>query len=474
MFRTLQACPSSCVAVITRPPEIVACFKIPISQQNAFVIYDSRSRPAYPHGAGFILNTSIDATAARLSEILPPNNHLLSDRNLQWQAQLLANFTGHVYVSTNVDSSPDEMIHAIIGSSLEILALRAEHADLKSQNSSLLSENHRLEAEIEDLEVNRREDRRRSAQLGMAQKSHQRHPNPRSSATTNAVAGPSRPQNVPAAPQQPHGKSLTRGLGPPKGNGKLPKADPRRNEQYPSFQTPHFDYTVQLQLGGPAFHSNMNQESAALVAPQQRYDGEDLRLRSQKEALTQMDLRHNQRSPASQSFDDDDFDYAVQLQLGTSAFDVDKDQESAAFAAQQQQQYDEENFRLLSQKEALSQYSQQLFQCGVCMEDHPTDDVASFKPCGHEFCRDCIRSYVVLKLGERQFPIMCPTCMAGKGKGNEDPGGTHNYHKHKTILMSDLVVSQSFVHLIGITGDQYNIWEEMEMAAFSVPLLCRG
>src|ERR1700691_5484075 len=162
--RELQAIHPSAVVIITRPPEIIACMKLIINMKDVFVIFDSHARPSHPDGAGFILNTSIHRTAARLSEILPVDSSLLSDGDLQWQAQLLANYSGHIFVSRGLDNGPEYLMQTVVESSLEILALRAEVSEVKSQNSMLTSENKRLEEEMEQMEEEHREERKRILQ----------------------------------------------------------------------------------------------------------------------------------------------------------------------------------------------------------------------------------------------------------------------------------------------------------------------
>jgi len=91
------------------------------------------------------------------------------------------------------------------------------------------------------------------------------------------------------------------------------------------------------------------------------------------------------------------------------------------------------------------------------MEKMPEDSVARPDPCRHPFCRECMREYVSSRLEEHRFPILCPTCTAGKGKGKGVTGE----------------VSQSLALDLGLTDEQFNIWTEMEMVTFSVLLHCR-
>ncbi|KAH9016423.1 hypothetical protein EDB83DRAFT_232584 [Lactarius deliciosus] len=91
------------------------------------------------------------------------------------------------------------------------------------------------------------------------------------------------------------------------------------------------------------------------------------------------------------------------------------------------------------------------------MESIPEDSVARLDPCEHAFCRECMRGYVSTRLEERRFPILCPTCTAGKGKGKGATGE----------------VSQTLAQRLGLTDAQFNIWSELEMSSFSVLLHCR-
>ncbi|KAH9028401.1 hypothetical protein EDB84DRAFT_277312 [Lactarius hengduanensis] len=104
----------------------------------------------------------------------------------------------------------------------------------------------------------------------------------------------------------------------------------------------------------------------------------------------------------------------------------------------------------------LSQAVQRVFVCGVCMEEMPEDSVARLD-CGHAFCRECIRAYISTRLEEHRFPILCPTCAAGKGNGRGATGE----------------VSQILAQDLGLTDEQFDVWIELEMSSFSVLLHCR-
>jgi len=93
------------------------------------------------------VSSSIEATARLLTELLPT-----IDSSLQWQAQLLSNYRGHVFVPHGVEMSTSTLWQAVVAQ----LSMQAEIADLKSQNRFLESEQKRLESEIKEVELQSR------------------------------------------------------------------------------------------------------------------------------------------------------------------------------------------------------------------------------------------------------------------------------------------------------------------------------
>ena len=75
--------------------------------------------------------------------------------------------------------------------------------------------------------------------------------------------------------------------------------------------------------------------------------------------------------------------------------------------------------------ELASQYMQATFQCRICMDELPEDDVATVDDCVHMMCRSCLREFVSSKIQEHRYPIFCPVCTIVKDH-NARPGGTHH------------------------------------------------
>ena len=141
-----------------------------------------------------------------------------------------------------------------------------------------------------------------------------------------------------------------------------------------------------------------------------------------------------------------------------------------------QNEFDKEDCVPSVQHAELAKSTQRLFECGICIKEMPYDSIARPDPCGHTFCRECLRGHVTARLSEHRFPILCPTCTAGKGKGKEAVGGTCCERTINLVIISyhvSLEVSQSLAQSLELTDEQYSIWTEMEMVSFSVLLYCR-
>lgn len=270
---------------------------------------------------------------------MPVDGRLLAEGDLQWQAQLLANYSGHIFIS----KGPAHLMQTVIESSLAILAMRAEIADLRLQNSTLTTASKRMEAEMEQMEDERREERRRRIQSFKDQASSSYRPASASVQINNAVAGPSR---------------LTLPL--------------------PPAYSPRSDENFLLPLDDP-FSDGHNGHPIGR-------NGNDTVLREQAQ--------------------------------------LDPERENAEAAAQMQREFDEEDRRLRAQMEEITMNLQREFRCSVCLDEQLEDYVARLEPCGHCFCRNCIRTHVVSKITENRYPIFCPVCMAETETGEGEPGGT--------------------------------------------------
>lgn len=156
----------SCAVVITRPPEIVVCFKLIQKEedepQDLYAVFDSHPRPIHPDGAAFVFGTSATDIAEYLFDILPlgeklPNNATLPT-GLQWQAQLLsavrADFFQHSGKDVRMSADAER---ALMSASCSILRMELDSEQLRSECASLKTENKRLHDEAEFLFVQKNE-----------------------------------------------------------------------------------------------------------------------------------------------------------------------------------------------------------------------------------------------------------------------------------------------------------------------------
>lgn len=377
----------SSAIVITRPPEIITCVKISIpGDSDVFMVFDSHSRPDHPDGAGFIFSTSIDVTAQYLDNLLAIDQSILSDHSLQWQTQLLANFSGLLFVAKTIrfDQDPVEAERAMIESSLAILALQAEVTDLKSQNAALQRDLRDAEHRLEEERLN----------------SHRSSTSPKSSRQYQY----SEPVWTPVPTRKKQRKK--------KGNNS--SSSPADYRPYPP--APLVYVSGELQRDDwPSLPSRKPDEPA----------GSYLTPRSSPSTPS--------RTPTPPPTLDDD----------------------AVILKELQREFDDEDFRLRAEREALADIQQLTFTCAVCTDEFPEDFIARIPGCGHGFCRECLRTYAASKLEEHRFPILCPSCLVDNT--GKEPG----------------TVTGSLIADIGVSQDHFQIFEELQISSFSILIHCR-
>ncbi|KZW03706.1 hypothetical protein EXIGLDRAFT_709364 [Exidia glandulosa HHB12029] len=120
-----------------------------------------------------------------------------------------------------------------------------------------------------------------------------------------------------------------------------------------------------------------------------------------------------------------------------------------------QEQLNAEDRRLQSERNQLARYIQQTFDCAICMETLPEDSVARVDGCSHELCRSCMRQYIASALQERRYPILCPMCKTNR-EGREPSA-----------------LSPHLVDNIGLTMEQFSLWNDLQISGLSVEMECQ-
>ena len=356
---------SSAVAIITRPPETIACLKLRLTYRNVFIIFDSRPRPSYPNSTGIIVNTSIEGTARRLTKLLP--NIDLLDGFDQSQAQLLSTYSGHVFVPHGVETPTPTLWQAVLDSSVAQLSTQVEISELLSQTESLKNKQQRLESEIKEAEAR------------------------------------SRPQET--LIQQQYQQQFESSSDPPK------LFD--RSSSRPSYFSPLTRHTSRPS-SSKAFTFTLNPFSISILN----------RFRPGSPSATKSSSGRAPGRPGR----------ATCAQTPPSDCD-----DSIFYAMRLQHEFDNEDRTLSAQRANLAKFTQRLFVCGICLEEMPDDSIARPDPCGHTFCRECLRGHVTTRLNEHRFPVLCPTCTANKGKGKGIAGGTCRQRKVSSHIISQYV-----------------------------------
>ncbi|KAH0838652.1 hypothetical protein J3R83DRAFT_6977 [Lanmaoa asiatica] len=130
--------------------------------------------------------------------------------------------------------------------------------------------------------------------------------------------------------------------------------------------------------------------------------------------------------------------------------------QTALAVSKLQNEYDLEDRRLRQEHADLARYTQATFQCSICMDELPEDDVAKVDECAHMVCRSCLRMFVSSKIHEHRYPIFCPVCTIDTER-RAQPG----------------VISRLLIEQLGISEEQSQILTEMELAEFTVQVHCR-
>jgi bacterioferritin-associated ferredoxin len=175
----------------------------------------------------------------------------------------------------------------------------------------------------------------------------------------------------------------------------------------------------------------------------------DQYLRSQPEPLGKHPERWSPRSPSSCS---DEADHQLHVEL--------------------QRQFEEEDRQLRTQLEDLKTQVPLTFDCGICLSTEAEFMIFRFEPCGHAFCRDCVRGFVQSKIVEHRFPIVCPTCAIAKDVLH--PGSTcYDLKREYMLNISLLAINSSLAEGIGLSQEQFALLSELELSTFSVLVHCR-
>jgi hypothetical protein len=260
---------------------------------------------------------------------------------MQWQAQLLAQYSAHIL---RIRRQHSDIMELIYKSNVAILEGKAREASLELEKSAAEAEQKRLEAEIVQLREARERGLRALSNLRL---SH---------------------------------------IDLPKGSA--------------SFEPPRTIAGGVAKTSAPSTSSQspVTYSSAAKGKGKMKVPGTD----------TSLDVSGRHRNElysnsGGTSLDDSrtlDYDIAEQLQ----------------------REFDFEGDQMRSEAAELARTAQVAFHCALCLESHAQDFATIIDVCGHTFCRESIRGYIVTKIEEHRYPVLCPVCSVDRSR-TSDPGG---------------------------------------------------
>ncbi|KAF8657107.1 hypothetical protein AX16_002294 [Volvariella volvacea WC 439] len=124
-------------AVITRTPEIIICFWVPLNLANRkgiYAIFDSHPRPMHPDGAAFIFSPTKKKMLDYLSDLIQFDKSILDFGESNWQLQLLSQYSAHFFSAKPPSRSTEsESVRVLMELSVSEFSARKQVEDLKSE-----------------------------------------------------------------------------------------------------------------------------------------------------------------------------------------------------------------------------------------------------------------------------------------------------------------------------------------------------
>jgi len=288
---------------------------------------------------------------------------------MNWQMQLFLNYSGHFFIARKHRMYDADSENALYDANMCILELKLDQTEMKTNISELQKRIQALELENSSLLAQIKASEKGKA-VDRSSVTHSRGGTKRSlqNSTTRAVDHYSHSSSSVNAPSvDPSSNSYAAAARRAKNTANSNKGPVVRNlSKQADFQRDT----------GPSSSSNSHVVSLAAAGPS----------------------RNDSHSPKSEL-------------LSASA-----DEASLLLALQMQADFSNEDSNLRTQLHDL-QSSQSTFQCGICIDDNPMDDIYvlhSGDKLGHNFCRTCLREHITVQLQEHRFPIFCPMCVAGR------------------------------------------------------------
>lgn len=376
------------------------------------------------------------AAARYLAGLLHFDEDILRDVDVQWQAQLLGHCSGDVFVAAEAPPNGAKWAETALEASLQVLSLEAQVRELQEKAQSLEDDKKRIRQELVGVEHDLiqmddmlRKEQEKNERLRQKYAPYQPQRN-------RWEPGPTFSQG---ASQQTQGdSSFWSYVWPKSGSGSSASGAAK-------------DYGKAQSDSATRLNGNSQGEGSTHRGYKSRHHRETPRDQMRREDEAKRRSTAEPTEPAKPVPDIDPV--AVQLQI----------------------HFDEENRELEQQMRDLQAIQPEFFDCGVCFEKFQEDHIARVDPCGHAYCRDCLRGHAVSRIDEHRYPVLCPLCTADRTR-TDPPGGTCVRVFARRMLSdrcSAAEIDDEAIRQLGLTEEQYAIFEEMQMNKFSIMIHCR-
>ncbi|KAH7320373.1 hypothetical protein B0J17DRAFT_621772 [Rhizoctonia solani] len=443
---------------MTRPPEVISVMHIPITRStnndrppwladhratSIYLIFDSHPRSNHPHGAAIHVFPSQrrEDVAQYLMDLFQVDQEIINDPSLEWTAQLFGQLSYHLLApiksGENLDvyalnmrileadhncSSVEDKLRAV---EAEARLLRTQVFEIEQEAARLSFNTQRIQHEVQHLKI---------------QLARECRPPP------SEQAGRSPWFSIGGQISESSG-SKDRGKG--RDNAASWQASPARKEanEFPSKLADNYkreDSNGSLNrrsgdTGGSRSSANTRTSNAASLQYSQQGGTVSRPPPVHTPALPKIPGSARRQKTAAEIEEARSLELALRLQ----------------------QEFDHETSQITLGEALAKSMEQRQFECMICMETCPDEDIARIDGCEHSCCRDCMRGHIQSKVEERRYPIPCPLCVAAPdGNHEQQPGiGT---------------IPAWVVETIGISPELFNIYTEMQLAEHSIVVECRG
>ena len=166
-FREMQLTKSPTAVIVVRGSDSIVCLKLFEPGNDVFVIFNTRPSPDHLNGIAMTFSKSIEQTIQRLCVLMLSVTPELQNSNLHWQSRFISNCISYTFVPRSAGDSEGSLLH----SSLVLLMLQAERAELKRNHSHLLSRNQNLEKRMTELQRSFQGEKEKATQRSIEQQS---------------------------------------------------------------------------------------------------------------------------------------------------------------------------------------------------------------------------------------------------------------------------------------------------------------